>query len=344
MNRIGIVLVTILLAPATAYAVGTLGIGKATVEGDRLVVPITLDGDVGAGVAAVDFTFRYDPDVVQPVGASPGANARLANKEVQTSSLAPGEYKVVMMGVNQTVFGPGDVLSITMQRVPGAEGAKLALGIRAPTLASADGTVIDSAVRPYVDEDAVEEPEQPDPADDKPEPDADDRPDVGSPASGDEDDSTQPPDAATGGAGGPSAPRAADEPADDAELRLSSAINEAARVRETIATPGTEPSEEPSGDESGPPNETTPDTAAEASAPVSEDAVGQEPATEAVTQRQDGRDTIENSTDGTSADKAAAARDDTPATQQRRSLAVAGLGAALVVGIGLYVLRGKLFG
>ncbi|NIA16010.1 MAG: hypothetical protein GWP08_18250 [Nitrospiraceae bacterium] len=343
MSHTRIVLVAMLLVQATAHAVGTLGIGKATIEGDQLVVPITLDGDVGAGVAALDFTFRYDPNVVQPVGASPEANARLADKQVQTSALTPGEYKVVMMGVNQTVFGSGEVLSITMRRVAGAEGAKLGLAIRKPTLASADGTIIDSAVRPYVEED-IEEPGEPDTPDNEPASDADGRQGAGVKTPDDENDGADPQGVAALGGGGSSAPEAGGEPEEPVGLRLSSAIDEASRVREAIATPGAEAAEEPPGDESGSHEETKPDAGAEASATGSEYAADDEPAAVAVAQRQSGPDTIEHNTDGTSAEKAAAASDDTPAPEQRRSFAVAVLGAALVVGAGLFALRGKLFG
>ena len=214
-----------------------------------------------------------------------------------------------------------------------------------PTLASADGTVIDTTVRPYVEEDFVEEPGEPDPPDEEPAADADDgRQGTGAQTAGDEGDSADPEGVAQLAGGSTSAPNAADEPEEPARLRLSNAIDEANRVRETIATPGAEVLEEPPGDESGSRKETEPDTGAETSADGSEYTADDASAAVVVAQRQSGLDTIENSTDGTSAQKAATAPDDTTAPGQRRSLAVAVFGAALVVGVGLFALRGKLFG
>lgn len=105
------------LAMGLAAHAGTLRIGAATVQGDRVTIPVVLDGDVGTGVSSVDFKFTYDPAVLEPVDTAAGAAATAAGKQVQTNTLEPGQYKVVMFGLNQTTIASGEVAQITMRKI-----------------------------------------------------------------------------------------------------------------------------------------------------------------------------------------------------------------------------------
>lgn len=112
-----IVLCGLTLAIGLAAHAGTLRIGAATVQGNNVTIPVVLDGDVGAGVSSVDFKFTYDPAVLEPVDTTAGAAATAAGKQVQTNTLEPGQYKVVMFGLNQTTIASGEVAQITMRKI-----------------------------------------------------------------------------------------------------------------------------------------------------------------------------------------------------------------------------------
>ncbi len=149
MNRNTIVLVTMVFASTAGYAVGTLQIGDVTVEGNRVVIPVVLGGDVGGGVSALDFRLHYNPDLLQPVSATAGATAAQASKQVMASAGQSGEYAVVMMGMNQTTCGQGEVASVVMQRKSDASVSDWGLGIERQTLSALDGSVIPSEAIPY---------------------------------------------------------------------------------------------------------------------------------------------------------------------------------------------------
>jgi hypothetical protein len=149
MNRIAIVLGTMMLASMPGYSIGTLSIGEPTVEGNQVVIPVILGGEVGNGVASLDFRLKYNADLLQPVAAVAGTAAVRAEKRVMANSVSPGEYVVVMMEMNQTTCGSGEVAKIVMQRTADAVDGEWGLGIARPTLSSADGTVIASKAVPY---------------------------------------------------------------------------------------------------------------------------------------------------------------------------------------------------
>ena len=148
MDRIIIFLMVIAVAQGAAFGVGTLQIGDPKVEGNQVTIPVVLGGDVGGGVSALDFRLTYDPKILQPVSAVAGSSAANVDKRVMANMVAPGEYKVVMMGFNQTTCSSGEVVKVIMQRV-GDSGTETGnLSLVGPTLSSADGALIDSEVLP----------------------------------------------------------------------------------------------------------------------------------------------------------------------------------------------------
>jgi hypothetical protein len=131
------------------YATGTLQISSPKVEGNQVTIPVMLGGNVGTGISALDFRLTYNPEVLRPVSAGAGSAAASADKRVMANISAPGEYIVVMMGMNQTTCTTGEVAKIVMERVTEAPGNEWNLGIKRQTLSSLDGTVISSEVLPY---------------------------------------------------------------------------------------------------------------------------------------------------------------------------------------------------
>jgi len=240
MNRMGLVVGTMLLAGSVAWGVGTLEIGELKVEGNQVIVPIVLGGEVGSGVAAMDFRLRYDPDQFQPVSASPGLMAARADKQVMANVQIPGEYVVVVMG-QRTTCRSGEVVQVVMNRVGEAEQAVWGLGLHGQTLSSAEGAVIDSRVVPF-------NPARPPSSSDGDEegPEAEDgvssaAPPVAAPLPNEPADSNRAGATPTGAVAAP-APPGTDEPAGknesgDSREQLARAMAEAARVRASLDTP-----------------------------------------------------------------------------------------------------------
>jgi len=143
------VLAAIILAAPQSFAVGSLGIGDVTVEDSLLIIPIVLGGDVSQGVSGLNFSLSYDPKVLEPVSAAPGAVALQANKDVQMNVPTPGELTIVVIGLNQTVFQLGEVARLTMRRVGSPEGGIIGLGLANPSLATRDGTEFEARAVPF---------------------------------------------------------------------------------------------------------------------------------------------------------------------------------------------------
>ena len=117
---------------------GTLLLGQPMVNGGQFVFPVDLQAGDGQ-VSALDFRMQFDPQVFQPVSAEAGNAALAANKMVSANYVAPGEYVVVMMGLNQTAMPSGHVATIVMQRVGTEELVSSPVSIVDPTLATPDG-------------------------------------------------------------------------------------------------------------------------------------------------------------------------------------------------------------
>lgn len=120
----------------TAQA-GSIQLGAPTVESGVYELPITLSGGNGQ-VSAMDFRIQYDPAVFRPVTVAAGPMALQANKQVIGNGPTPGEYVVIMHGINQNTVGNGDVATVRFERIDGGEGASR-LDIVEPTLAGIDG-------------------------------------------------------------------------------------------------------------------------------------------------------------------------------------------------------------
>ncbi len=122
---------------APAYA-GSIQIGAPTVESNRYALPITLSGG-GDQVSAMDFRVEYDPAVFRPVSIAPGPMALQANKQVIGNAPAPGEYVVIMHGINRNTVGNGEVAKVVFERIDGSDVASR-LSIASPTLSDAEGS------------------------------------------------------------------------------------------------------------------------------------------------------------------------------------------------------------
>lgn len=132
------------LAGPLAFA-GTLRVGVPEVNGNQVVLPVLLEGDTGAGVAALDFTLNYDPSVFTPVRAEASEAAQAARKQVESNEVSPGNYVVMMFGMNQTTVNGGQVAEITLTKKNQPASNQSAISIEQTTFASIDGAEIESS-------------------------------------------------------------------------------------------------------------------------------------------------------------------------------------------------------
>lgn len=133
------VLILVLCCLGTAHA-GTLSLGQPAIQGDQYAFPVALAG-ADAQVSALDFRVQFDPRVFLPVSAAAGPAALAANKMVSANNPAPGQYVVVMMGLNQATVPGGIVANLVFQRTGDGEGAlATTVGITDLTLAGPDGS------------------------------------------------------------------------------------------------------------------------------------------------------------------------------------------------------------
>lgn len=125
-----------------AATAGQLQLGDPALDGDRITVPIMLDADASGEISSLDFRLRYDPNQLRPVGAAAGAAARNADKDVMVNERDPGDFSVIMMGLNRNVVSDGEIATVTFQRVGNAGAADVR--ITQTTFASPDAIEIPS--------------------------------------------------------------------------------------------------------------------------------------------------------------------------------------------------------
>ncbi len=165
----------LLWMPASSFA-GTLRIGQPVVQGEQVTIPVLLEGDVADGVAALSFQLNYDPSMLEPRQATPGAAAQSAGKDVMTNVKEPGTYMVVMAGLNDGTLAMGEVTHILLERR--GDNTSTNISITGTTFASLQGDEIPSRGSTgsisfaQLEEDETETPDAPDPSeeDHSPEP------------------------------------------------------------------------------------------------------------------------------------------------------------------------------
>jgi len=242
--------IVVMCSAANAFAVGTLQLGEATVEDQQVVIPVILGGNVGSGVSAMDFRIHYDPAVLEPVSAEAGPAAMGADKNVMANVRSPGEYVVVMMGMNQTTCRSGEVVNIVMQRIGESQDTGWNVELVQPTLSSLEGSSIETRVIPSEDLVPDETPERKEDAEEEKKP--EDTPDDASPvmpvrsgqshgventpAGGTTTRRIAPP-AGTGGGAPIPEPRLDKRALETNRMRLATAAAASEGIREAIQTP-----------------------------------------------------------------------------------------------------------
>jgi len=126
------------LAVVLGAGTASLHIGKVRVEDSEYVVSVMLEASEHQ-VAAADFRLRYDPLVVAPERVVVGDSARQADKAVTANVTAPGEYVIVVMGLNRNTIPDGELAQVVFRAI-GAPGSRESeLVIAEATLATWEG-------------------------------------------------------------------------------------------------------------------------------------------------------------------------------------------------------------
>jgi len=109
------------------------------------VLPVVLQGGDDQ-VSALDFRLRYDSEVFSPESIVAGPSALRANKVVAANVAAPGEYVVVLMGLNQDTLSSGEIATISLRPVSASEhqGIESQIQIDDATLATWEGQELPS--------------------------------------------------------------------------------------------------------------------------------------------------------------------------------------------------------
>ncbi len=154
----------------TALCEGILAVGPPKVDGNNVTVPVFLEGQLDSGVAALDFTFRYDPAVLAPGGVRAGDVTLAAEKDIQYNMVSPGKYVVMMFGLNQTTVQNGKVVDITMRKLTADSAKETSVSVDGTTLASLEGKTIASRGSSATVKLEVTPPDDSDPGDTTPPP------------------------------------------------------------------------------------------------------------------------------------------------------------------------------
>ncbi|MCP4641825.1 MAG: hypothetical protein GY851_15385 [bacterium] len=144
MIRQWIALTILAVGVAVISDAGTLQITSPSVNNQLVTIPVHVDGDVADGVAALDFLLNYDPSVLEVVGVTPGTAATAAGKMVHGAPTNPGQYVVVMMGMNQSAVKVGEVVNVALRQVGNPDNNQSELSITRTTFASLDAVEIPS--------------------------------------------------------------------------------------------------------------------------------------------------------------------------------------------------------
>lgn len=117
----------------------SLRFGAAVTDQADLTLPILLAGGSDERISALDFRLRYDPLVFEPLHAAAGAAAVAAGKQVQANMTRPGEYVVVLMGINWTPLGFGEVAKVTLRRIADPPNGNTTIRIDRTTFSTPEG-------------------------------------------------------------------------------------------------------------------------------------------------------------------------------------------------------------
>jgi len=112
---------------------------EGTIESDHLIVTLELTG--GENATAINYTLRYDPEKLEPVGVTPGSSVSAGEKSLADNVVAPGQWTMVIMGLNQRTIPDGDI-AIAEFRLRSSNESTIEVVVEEPVLSTWEGDEI----------------------------------------------------------------------------------------------------------------------------------------------------------------------------------------------------------
>ena len=96
----------------SAFGAALLDLGRVRREGEYIAIPVEFTPDAVAGTAGLQFDLRYDPAQFQVETVGAAYSAVQSAKGVTWSEPAPGQLRVLVAGMNQSLMPQGTVASV----------------------------------------------------------------------------------------------------------------------------------------------------------------------------------------------------------------------------------------
>lgn len=133
-----------LLLPAVCHA-ASLQVGSALCNpGDPFEAPVALVRTADEQVAAIQCDFLFDTAQFSWIGVTASPSLESAGKQLQTSQVAPGRWRVLAFGFNQTLIPAGVVFTLQLQALPAATAGMHPLSPVGLILSSPSGNPVPS--------------------------------------------------------------------------------------------------------------------------------------------------------------------------------------------------------
>lgn len=120
------------VALESAFGAALLDLGRVRREGEYIAIPVEFTPDAVAGTAGLQFDLRYAPAQFQVETVGAAYSAVQSAKGVTWSEPAPGQLRVLVAGMNQTLMPQGTVASVYLIPVsvsPDSEPCEFTAGI-----------------------------------------------------------------------------------------------------------------------------------------------------------------------------------------------------------------------
>jgi hypothetical protein len=118
----------ILLSGITKSEAATLSIDLGKAEaGQTIATPVRLTNSSGASISSINFDVAYDSKQIRFDEAVAGEAAIKAGKSLSASSLAPGQLRVIIFGLDQNTIANGIVASLSFRINTSAKTGNVAL-------------------------------------------------------------------------------------------------------------------------------------------------------------------------------------------------------------------------
>ncbi len=138
-----------LVAPGGAAFAASLSLGSAVTQPSQdFSLPLVLTHSEAEPVAAIQCDVTFDPSRFTLTGASATQLLTDAGKQLQTSELSAGRWRIVAFGFNQNIIPAGQVASILFTTAAGVPAGENLIPLENPILSNTNGQPIPVTTSP----------------------------------------------------------------------------------------------------------------------------------------------------------------------------------------------------